>query len=150
LNVFPLYVPPLRERREDIAQLAQHFLQCYTKDFGKPVAGFTDEALACLSSYSWPGNVRELQNEVQRLVIQAEPNARIDAQLVSEKMRRPATAESPNDVPVGLLKDMLDTVERRMIQDALARHGNNKTSTAKALGITREGLHKKLRQLKLS
>ena len=150
LNVFPLYVPPLRERREDISQLAQHFLQRYTRDFSKPMAGFTDAALHCLSSYSWPGNVRELQNEVQRLVIQAEPDSKIDAQLVSEKMRRPVTADSLEDVPVGLLRDMLDTVERRLIQDALARHGNNKTSTAKALGITREGLHKKLRQLKLS
>jgi Nif-specific regulatory protein len=150
LNVFPLRVPPLRERLRDIPLLAQYFLERYSHEFGKHVAGFTDETLQCLSNYAWPGNVRELQNEVQRLVIEVEPGEKIEASLVSAKMRQPVvTVESSAEVPVGPLKDMLDAVERRLIQDALARHGNNKTLTAKALGITREGLHKKLRQLKL-
>jgi transcriptional regulator with PAS, ATPase and Fis domain len=149
LNVFPIRVPPLRERRSDIPLLARFFLERYSHEFAKPVAGLTDGALQCLINYAWPGNVRELQNEVQRLVIQADQGEPIDASLVSAKMRQPITVESTDDVPVGPLKDMLDAVERKFIQDALARHGNNKTSTAKALGITREGLHKKLRQLKL-
>ncbi len=149
LNVFPLRVPPLRERRADIPLLAKYFLERYAHEFGKPVAGISEDTLLCLSNYAWPGNVRELQNEVQRLVIQADPGTIIDVELVSAKIRAPLTAESTEDVPIGPLKDMLDAVERRLIQDALTRHGNNKTTTAKALGITREGLHKKLRQLKL-
>jgi len=149
LSVFPLRVPPLRERRTDIPLLAEYFLRRYSQEFAKPVTGFTEETLRCLTSYTWPGNVRELQNEVQRLVIQAEPSAAIEVLLVSAKIHRPVAAESATDVPLGSLKDMLDSVERKLIQDALERHGNNKTATAKALGITREGLHKKLRLLKM-
>jgi Nif-specific regulatory protein len=149
LSVFPLRVPALRERKEDVPRLARHFLSRYARDFGKPVLGFSQSALDILSAYSWPGNVRELQNEIQRLVIQSEPDTIIGESLLSEKMRR--TAE-PNALPMtssGTLKDMLEDVERKLVQEALLRHGNNKTSTAKTLGITREGLHKKLRQLKL-
>ena len=149
MSVFPLRVPPLRERRSDIPLLADYFLSRYSQEFAKPVAGFAEATLRCLAGYAWPGNVRELQNEVQRLVIQAEPGAKIEAELLSAKLHRPAIAESADDVALGPLKDMLDTVERKLIQDALVRHGNNKTATAKALGITREGLHKKLRLLKM-
>ncbi len=149
LNVFPLRVPPLRERREDVPQLAKHFLQRYVRDFGKPVSGLTDSALALLTSYDWPGNVRELQNEVQRLVIQADPNAVIDESLLSDKFRSRSVAVEPPVTVSGTLKEMLEDVERKLVEQALRQHGNNKTSTAKALGITREGLHKKLRQLKL-
>jgi transcriptional regulator with GAF, ATPase, and Fis domain len=149
LNVFPLRVPPLRERREDIPQLAKHFLQRYVRDFGKPVSGLTDAALALLTSYDWPGNVRELQNEVQRLVIQADPNAVIDDSLLSDKFRSRSDVVEPAVTVNGTLREMLEGVERKLVEQALRQHGNNKTNTAKALGITREGLHKKLRQLKL-
>ncbi len=149
LNVFPLRVPALRERRADIAQLAQYFLERYSQEFAKPVAGFSPETLRCLEHYGWPGNVRELQNEVQRLVIQAEARGPLELTLVSAKIREPVTAESIEPVPTGALKDMLEAGERKLVQAAWARHGNNKTATAKALGITREGLHKKLRQLKI-
>lgn len=152
LNVFPLRVPPLRERRDEVPRLARHFLQLYMRDFGKLVLGFSDAALELLSAYDWPGNVRELQNEVQRLVIQAEPNAVIDGELLSDKFRHAEDATIATVTPVastGTLKEMLEGVERKLVEQALQLHGNNKTSTAKALGITREGLHKKLRQLKL-
>ncbi len=148
-------MPPLRERRQDVPRLAKFFLLRYVREFGKPVQGFSESALEILSAYAWPGNVRELQNEVQRLVIQAEPNADIGEALLSEKMRRPkeassvATLAAGTTVATGTLREMLEEVERQMVQDALRQHGNNKTTTAKALGITREGLHKKLRQLKI-
>ena len=152
LNVFPLRVPPLRDRRDDVSRLAKYFLQRYMRDFGKMVSGFSDAALELLSSYNWPGNVRELQNEIQRLVIQAEPNAVIDGELLSDKFRHAEDAAVATVTPVagtGTLREMLEEVERKLVEQALQQHGNNKTSTAKALGITREGLHKKLRQLKL-
>src|SRR5687767_8192123 len=72
LKVFPLRVPALRERREDIPALAAHFLERYTREFGREIAGFTQAAIERLCAYDWPGNVRELENEVQRAVIQAE------------------------------------------------------------------------------
>jgi len=149
LNVFPLKVPPLRERREDVPLLANYFLARYVREFGKSVSTLSAAALDLLSAYAWPGNVRELQNEIQRLVIQAEPGGTIDADLVSAKLHRRADSPMPATATSGTLKVMLEEIERKLVEQALREHGNNKTSTAKALGITREGLHKKLRQLKL-
>lgn len=149
LNVFPLKVPPLRERREDVPMLAKYFLSRYVREFGKNVSGISAGALELLSAHPWPGNVRELQNEIQRLVIQAEPGNPIDADLLSDKFRRATGSAALPVAASGTLKEMLEEVERKLVEQALHDHGNNKTSTAKALGITREGLHKKLRQLKL-
>ena len=149
LSVFPLKVPPLRERRDDIPLLAKHFLSRYMREFGKHVSGMSDGVLGQLSAYGWPGNVRELQNEIQRLVIQAEPGGIVDVGLLSDKFRRAGDSPAAPLAASGTLKEMLDAIERKLVEQALHEHGNNKTTTAKALGITREGLHKKLRQLKL-
>ncbi|HEX7666106.1 MAG TPA: sigma 54-interacting transcriptional regulator, partial [Polyangiaceae bacterium] len=88
LKVFPIRVPPLRERREDIPLIATHFLQRFTSEVGKPAAGFAQQALELLKSYDWPGNVRELQNEVQRLVIQVDPGAYVTPELLSPRVRQ--------------------------------------------------------------
>jgi transcriptional regulator with GAF, ATPase, and Fis domain len=150
LKVFPLRVPPLRERREDIPLLAGHFLGRYTTEMGKPVAGYAQTAMELMMAYDWPGNVRELENEVQRLVIQVDPNGFVTDELLSSKLRKVEGAVSSAGVTRGTLKEMMDQVERHFVAEALRAHGNNKTSAAKALGITREGLHKKLRQLGMS
>jgi transcriptional regulator with GAF, ATPase, and Fis domain len=150
LKVFPLRVPPLRERREDIPLLAGHFLGRYTAEMGKPIAGYAQTAMELMMAYDWPGNVRELENEVQRLVIQVDPNGFITDELLSSKIRKVVGAVSSAGVTRGTLKEMMDQVERHFVAEALRAHGNNKTSAAKALGITREGLHKKLRQLGMS
>jgi Nif-specific regulatory protein len=147
LKVFPLRVPPLRERREDIALLCKFFLGRYSKEIGKPVAGFSQQALELMAAYDWPGNVRELQNEVQRVVIQAESDGFAAPELLSPRIRKSDVIASRVNAPKGTLKEMMDQVERQLLLEALREHGNNKTSAAKALGITREGLHKKLRQL---
>jgi Nif-specific regulatory protein len=156
LKVFPLRVPALRERREDVPLLAAHFLQRYTREFGRELAGFTQAALEVLRAYDWPGNVRELENEVQRAVIQAEGETFITPELLSARVRkndaRPSDAPTDTDAAEeddgsGTLREMMDRVERRILSRTLAAHGNNKTSAAKALGITREGLHKKLKSL---
>jgi transcriptional regulator with GAF, ATPase, and Fis domain len=156
LKVFPLRVPPLRERREDIALLAKHFLEKYTREFGRELAGFTQPALELLRAYDWPGNVRELENEVQRAVIQAEGEAFVTPELLSARVRKnegntlPPSAPDTDDESTeadasGTLREMMDRVEKRILVQTLALHGNNKTAAAKALGITREGLHKKLK-----
>jgi Nif-specific regulatory protein len=149
LKVFPIRVPPLRERRDDIPLLARHFLDRYVREFGKPVAGLADDALAILSAYEWPGNVRELENEIQRLVIQVEPSERITAEILSPRVRQVEGILTQANNAKGTLREMVDQVERHILVDALREHGNNKTAAAKALGITREGLHKKLKQLRI-
>ena len=147
LKVFPIRVPPLRERRDDIPLLAKHFLERYAREFGKPVDGFDDEALAILGAYDWPGNVRELENEVQRLVIQVDSGERIAPEILSPRVRQVEGILTQANNAKGTLREMVDQVERHILLDALREHGNNKTAAAKTLGITREGLHKKLKQL---
>jgi transcriptional regulator with GAF, ATPase, and Fis domain len=145
LKVFPLRVPPLRERRSDIPLLIQHFLERCAAEIGKPVAGIAADAVSVMCSYDWPGNVRELQNEVQRMVIQAEPGAYLTADLISPRMRRQESLLERAGAASGTLRDMISAVEKYVVLQKLREHGGNKTSAAKALGITREGLHKKLR-----
>ncbi len=146
LKVFPIRLPPLRERREDIPILAVYFLARYATEIGKHAGGFSQQAMELMVGYNWPGNVRELQNEVQRLVIQLEPGAFATPELLSPRIRQVEGLVGRAGVTKGTLKDMMDSVEKYFILEALREHGNNKTNAAKTLGITREGLHKKLRQ----
>ncbi len=145
LNVFPIRVPPLRERREDIPLLAEHFLKRYSTELGKPAAGFSQQAMELLQAYDLPGNVRELQNEVQRLVIQIEGGGFVTPELLSQRIRQIEGVVERIKPTKGTLKEMMDQIERWLLVEALREHDNNKTATAKTLGITREGLHKKLR-----
>ncbi|MFO0569509.1 MAG: sigma 54-interacting transcriptional regulator [Polyangiaceae bacterium] len=147
LKVFPIRVPPLRERRDDVPLLAGFFLERYSKEVGKPIAGFSQGAMELLMSYDWPGNVRELENEVQRLVIQADPGNFVTPELLSPRVRQMEGVIAQAGAVKGTLKDMVEQVEKYFILETLREHGNNKTSAAKTLGITREGLHKKLKQL---
>ena len=147
LKVFPIRVPPLRERRDDVPLLAGHFLQKYSREVGRPVAGFAQGTMELLMSYEWPGNVRELENEVQRLVIQVDAGAFITPDLLSPRVRQMEATIAHAGAVKGTLKEMVEQVEKYFILETLREHGNNKTSAAKTLGITREGLHKKLKQL---
>ena len=97
-------------------------------------------------AYDWPGNVRELQNEVQRLVIQLDPGAFATPDLLSPRIRQVEGVVGRAGVSKGSLREMMDAVEKFFLIEALREHKNNKTNAAKTLGITREGLHKKLRQ----
>ncbi len=146
LDQFPIRLPPLRERREDIPLLASHFLQRYAEEQGKHVGGFSQQTMELMIAYDWPGNVRELQNEVQRIVIQVDPGAFATPDLLSPRIRQVEGLVERAGVTRGNLKDMMDVVEKYLLLEALRGHGNNKTNAAKTLGITREGLHKKLRQ----
>jgi transcriptional regulator with GAF, ATPase, and Fis domain len=146
LKVFPIRLPPLRERRDDIPLIAGHFLKRYCDEIGKPVGGFSQQAMELMTAYNWPGNVRELQNEVQRLVIQCEPGAFATPELLSPRIRQVEGLIGRAGVTKGTLKEMMDSVEKFFLIESLRDHGNNKTNSARSLGITREGLHKKLRQ----
>ena len=144
LMVFPIRLPPLRERREDIPLLAEHFLARYVQEYRRHIAGLSQEALDALANYSWPGNIRELENEIQRLVIQAEPGAWIEVAELSPQIRKVEGTLSRIAPKKGTLKEMMEQVERWLITEALRDNDGNKTRTAQILGITREGLHKKL------
>jgi Nif-specific regulatory protein len=154
LHVYPIHLPPLRERGGDITLLAQAFLTRYAREFGRGVSGLSEEAQRALTRYSWPGNVRELQNEIQRALI-----SRFEGDLILLEDLSPhisgVEGASPDVVREalgvqGTLKEMMEHLERALLERALEEHNNNKTQTAKALGITREGLHKKLNRLSLT
>ena len=144
LMVFPIKLPPLRERREDMPLLCAHFLKRYAEEYRMELPGFTQDALDALSSYNWPGNIRELENEIQRLVIQAETGHWIEITDLSPRLRKIEGTITRIAPKQGTLKEMMEQVERWLITEALRDHGGNKTKTAVTLGITREGLHKKL------
>ncbi len=144
LMVFPIKLPPLRDRREDIPELAAHFLKRYAEEYRVESPGFTQDALDALASHNWPGNIRELENEVQRLIIQAESGHWVEVTDLSPRLRKIEGTVTRIAPKQGTLKEMMDQVERWLIAEALRDHGNNKTKTAATLGITREGLHKKL------
>ena len=136
LNTIEIHLPPLRERREDIAALAQHFLRRYSTRYRKPLAGFEPEALEALTVHPWPGNVRELDHTVQRAVLLATGTQVVPGDLGL----RPVG-------PPGSLDDMpLDQVERVLIRKALDRHGGNVSHAAKALGLSRSALYRRLQQ----
>jgi Nif-specific regulatory protein len=144
LMVFPITLPPLRDRRDDVPALAAHFLKRYAEEYRIELPGFTQEALDALTAYNWPGNIRELENEVQRLLIQAEPGHWIEITDLSPRLRKVESTVTRIAPQKGTLKEMIDQVERWLLTEALRDHGGNKTKTAATLGITREGLHKKL------
>lgn len=144
LCVFPIPLPPLRERREDIAPLARHFLARFAAYEQKPLAGFHAETLARMERYAWPGNVRQLENEVHRLVICAEPGDEIAPDALAPWVVEEFTVQPGADAP---LRELIRQVETAIVQSRLREHGYRRTETARSLGMTRESLWKKLRAL---
>ncbi len=139
LNVVALSLPPLRERQEDIPLLAAHFLRKFAEKNGKPIKGFTPEAMDRLLKHAWPGNVRELENAVERAVVLAR------GEYVSERELPPALSVGSDEPrPGGFANLTLDELERLAILDALDAAGGNKSEAARRLGITRKTMHAKL------
>ena len=139
LAVVPLNLPPLRERREDIPLLAEHFLRQARQRHGNGALSLDRQVFAALSGYSFPGNVRELENLIERLVVLADGDT-ITPDDLPENIRQPPghAANVLLELPAGGLS--LENVEREIIQQALARHGGNQTHTARYLDITRSAL----------
>lgn len=149
LNVVALTVPPLRERKEDIPLLAQHFLQEFAAKNAKNVTSFTPQAVEKLVQYSWPGNVRELMNAVERAVVLSR-NAYLDEgelTLLMAEERGASGAEqsgAANQQASVSGTWSLEEIERRSILESLEQAGGNKSEAARRLGITRKTLRKKL------
>ncbi len=148
LRVFPIRVPPLRERREDIPALTQHFLDRFARKLGKDIAGINAPALDLLAAYPFPGNVRELENELERAANLVDPGGWITPDLLSNRIRRVEPGPGPEERE-GRLKEAVEAVEERLIREALTRHGGNVSEAARALGISRQWLIKKMTRYKL-
>ena len=148
INVINIELPSLRERFSDIPLLAQHFLAQVKEETGKPVQGFSEEAISALQRFRWPGNVRQLQNIIERAVLLGKSDVIGLGDLPAE-----VTADAPAYVvPSGgtqSLKDALAGPERQIIREALERHNWNRNETADALGINRTTLYKKMKRLGL-
>jgi two-component system response regulator HupR/HoxA len=144
INVFSVTIPPLRERRKDILPLADFFLQQLSRKLNRKAGRFHEETRRLLLDYSWPGNVRELQNEIERLVLLSEPGKEIPAELLSDHFRQ---RHRPSLISDGDLKSAVRDLEEEMIRDALARFSQNKSRTARALGISRQSLLEKMRRM---
>ena len=146
LNVFPIEVPPLRQRKEDIPLLVEYFVDRYASKAGKKITGIDKRSLELLQSYSWPGNIRELQNVIERSVIVSDtPNLSIDESWVGRGLRTQAA-------PTQALSDQLIAQEKALIEAALAEsHGkvSGPSGAAVRLGIPQSTLDSKIKSLKI-
>jgi two-component system response regulator AtoC len=147
LNVFAIPLPGLKERREDIPALVEHFLT--TRQLGRVRCAVEPEALAALVAYDWPGNVRELANVIERAQILAE-----NSQITPDDLPESVTARAPEAAPAvaapaGAAEPSLREVERRSVAAALAKAGGNKVKAAKALGVSRRALYRLIEKHRL-
>ena len=148
LAVFRITVPPLRERSEDVVPLAEHFLRRHGEREGKRDCHLSREVAALLLAHPWPGNVRELENEMQHALALAEAGETIAVRHLSERLHAtlaPIEEATRSDGPESL-RAQLARVEAWLIRRSLDAHGNRRAATARTLGITREGLYKKMRR----
>ena len=149
LSVFPVLLPPLRQRREDILPLAEHFRAFFADKLGKPGQALDDAVAARLEAYSFPGNVRELKNIIERAVIIAEEGRIEQSHLPPRVLAAPAQGVRRGPaIPLDFVPgaDSLETVERRMIKTAMDQAGNVKAEAARLLGISRYQLLRRLQK----
>jgi len=146
LAVFPIHLPPLRKRLRDVVPLAEHFLALHGLREGKPNAGLSPEATRLLQAYRWPGNVRELENEIQRALALAEPGGTLAPADFSERVAGVLEPIEANLQPGDTLRETVGRVEAWIIRRALERNSGRRAETARRLGITREGLYKKMKR----
>jgi DNA-binding NtrC family response regulator len=154
LNVIPIHIPPLRERRADIPLLVEHFLRKYSRESGRPEKGFTPAAATRIAAYGWPGNVRELENFIERLIVLSKGET-LDVVDLPEKIAgasplqiHAAMEEGQFDIPeVGIsFKKAVDDFESKLIMGALRRTGGNKNKAASLLRLNRTTLVEKIKK----
>ena len=163
LNVVPVHLPPLRDRREDIPLLVEHFISNYRDKLNRPVSGVSEPALQSLQSYDWPGNIRELENVIERAVLLTDNtelqvqdfqmlgdeesllDVRTEAQVLSlEEEKQPSSLVGRALKEV--VKETTEKVEKEMIREVLEEHNGNVTHAAKALQISRKSLQQKMKE----
>ncbi len=145
LRVFPVQLPPLRERREDIEPLCRLFLERFSAQLGKKLGPLDPLLIKTLQAYDFPGNIRELANEIERAVVRADEHQPLTPELLSvEALTSSMSAAEPD---TSTLSTQLARVEREIIAKALTVHGGKKIAVAEELGLTRQGLAKKMARL---
>jgi DNA-binding NtrC family response regulator len=157
LNVVPVRLPPLRQRREDIPTLAQHFLRRYAQEYERQNLRFAGDSLRVLTDYEWPGNVRELQNVVERVVSMCLPGQEIHPEDLPEEltMRRASNGRTvpaySADLPFHDAKnDAITVFEKEYLSDLLRRHNGNISQAARTAGIDRKTIHRMLTKYEIA
>jgi len=148
LCVITITIPPLRERREDIPLLAEHFVRLYASENSKTIAGLHPDALRALLDYNWPGNVRELENAIERAVVLCSGGP-IGLDLLPETVLQPDRAELPVRLPENgsTYKDLVEDYERRLVRTALRRTGGVQKRAAELLRMKPTTLHEIIKRL---
>ena len=157
LNVFPLQLPPLRQRKDDIPRLAYHFLRSFCRKMGKNIQGFSDEALAIMIDHHWPGNIRQLKNTVERLVILAEHDCLGRENLYDlqdtgrpHAERIPETLEALKSIKKDFLENRYAKIEKAFLLAALNKSGGNIAQAAKQVGMQRSNFSTLMKKHHLS
>ncbi len=149
LHVFPIKVPPLRERADDIPLLVSHFIEKRKKNINKQISGISPQATASLIAYSWPGNVRELENVVQRMMVTAKGDLLDVSDLPSEFRGMKEEFVTVGNSLKRIAKESAGIIEKKTIMDALTKWSGNVTRAAKALGVSRATLQNKMKNFNL-
>jgi two-component system nitrogen regulation response regulator NtrX len=145
LNVIPIFVPPLRDRGDDVVRLAEHFVAELSREYGRRAKTFAADALEVIRAYRWPGNVRELRNVIERLMIMVPSDLIQASDLSFLDVSRPRDDQPP--AAIAPLFQARDAWERDYVLSALAAFDGNISRTAEALGLERSNLHRKMRAL---
>ena len=152
LNVFPIHLPPLRERRQDLPALINHFLQEFSETYKKDIKGIKPIVMDLLQAYALPGNIRELRNIIERAVLLADEQGIIDVHhLPAEinELQKITLLEQNISDATGGLKEIMHQLEARVIAQQLEKHQGNQTTTAATLGVSRRSLVEKLSRYQL-
>jgi transcriptional regulator with GAF, ATPase, and Fis domain len=164
LNVFPVAIPALRERREDIPLLAEHFLQRFHEEYGKRTLGLSDKALEACLHYSWPGNIRELENVIERGIILTDANESIsvpalfprppeEPQTDSERVSSDGVLIQPDNGQGSWISQLLgsglslDEIEESLMREAMQQANQNVSGAARLLGLSRPALAYRLKKI---
>lgn len=158
LNVFPILLPSLRERKDDIPKLAYHFLKMFCKETGNYIEGFSNDALEIMVNYDWPGNIRQLKNVIERLVIMAD-NKMLDATYIAEQLQMkhfkseniiPNTLGELREIKNFLIKKRYGEIETAFLQKALKACDGNVTQASKRVGMKRPNFHALMKKYHIS
>ena len=157
LNVIFLKLPPLRERKNDIPLLVEHFIHKFNRQFGKNIKHISVEAMEVMLSYSWPGNIRELENVIQRsLVLEKEEVLTKDSLPLNLRNFKESATEDKTTINISsrkplhkIVKEEVEKIEKKVLKEYLDKFGPNKSKIASLLGLSRKSLYDKLRKYKL-
>jgi two-component system response regulator HupR/HoxA len=150
LNVFPIILPPLRERQEDIPDLVEHFIEKYSRKIDKNINSITQEALNLLVRSPFSGNIRELENEIERAITLAEDDAPLSPDLISARFHKSTTSIAEEISESNSFKEAVSNLETKLITKALKETNGNILKAAEKLQLSRPGLHKMIKRLGLN